>query len=419
MTRYGADATVVVAPFTRQPDGEEVIIGRPEAAIFLALPPDAVEVLDDLAAGTTVGAAQQRYQTRYGELPDVEDFLTLLESKGFVNPHGANPKTANNVKFHVAGFPQPLARLLFSRPVLFAGGLLILTAVVIAARQPHLIPGGSSLYFEKQFTAVALVLLLTSYAMVFLHEMAHLIAARAYGVNSRLGIGHRLWMLVAETDLPGVWALPPKQRYLPLLAGPFVDAVIAAVLLLLLFAGDHGLLVLQPFLQQICRALLFLYLMQLLWQCYFFLRTDLYYVVANWFRCKNLMGDTEGFLRNLAARWIPGVAKVDQSHLPPAERRVVGGYAAVWLLGRAIAWAAFFLMLLPVVVRYFVAVYGAAGRPAHARSPGTAACTPGPTQPPRDTEGQRRPRSAPAPAPPGCPAHRQARPTAQSVPGSR
>jgi hypothetical protein len=50
-----------------------------------------------------------------------------------------------------------------------------------------------------------LLVMVIGYATVFLHEMAHLVAARgAVGVSSRLGISHRLWYLVAETDMTGV-----------------------------------------------------------------------------------------------------------------------------------------------------------------------------------------------------------------------
>lgn len=343
MGRYEAGTQVVVLPFVRQPDGEEVVIGRPEAGSFLALPPDAVAILDDLAAGLTVGGAQERYRERHGELPDLAEFLELLEEKGFVFPFGASARgTSPSVsRYHFAQFPQPLARLLFSPPVLAAGGALMLLAVVLTVLDPSLLPGSGALVFDRQFTAPALGLFLTSYFMVFLHEMAHLVAARAYGVNSRLGVSHRLWMLVAETDLTGIWALPPRQRYLPLLAGPFLDGIIAAVLVVVLRWGA-----LQPGAYQICRALLFLYLLQLLWQCYCFLRTDLYYLIANRFRCKNLMGDTEAFLR-----------RRDLSHVPAAELPVIRWYAVVYVLGRLLAIGTFVFLLLPVVWTYFAAVF--------------------------------------------------------------
>ena len=65
-----------------------------------------------------------------------------------------------------------------------------------------------------------------TYGGIFVHELAHLIAARAVGVNSRMGISHRLWYLVAETDLTGLWSVTRNQRYLPMLAGMIVDLTV-------------------------------------------------------------------------------------------------------------------------------------------------------------------------------------------------
>ena len=52
---YALSDFVEVFPFTRQPEGDEVVIGRPDIGVFLALPAEAVEILDDLAAGRSVG----------------------------------------------------------------------------------------------------------------------------------------------------------------------------------------------------------------------------------------------------------------------------------------------------------------------------------------------------------------------------
>src|SRR5215470_18920970 len=84
MPTYTRETFVTVHSFTRQPDGDEIIIGRKETGVFLAVPPEAVEVLEHLAQGKSVGEAADLYQQRYGEAPDLDDFLGLLESKGIV-----------------------------------------------------------------------------------------------------------------------------------------------------------------------------------------------------------------------------------------------------------------------------------------------------------------------------------------------
>lgn len=77
-----------------------------------------------------------------------------------------------------------------------------------------------------------------------------------------------------------------------------------------------------------------MHLLNLLWQCNFYLRTDFYFVFSNLFGCKNLMGDTEAFLRSRAAAWFGLGKRVELSHIPRREMRVVRGYAGFWILGR-------------------------------------------------------------------------------------
>jgi hypothetical protein len=182
--------------------------------------------------------------------------------------------------------------------------------------------------------------------------MSHLLAARAVGVKSRLGIGHRLWVLVAETDLTGLWAVPKRQRYLPLLAGPLTDLASASTILLLLRAANLGWIGLPPLAVEMLRAIFFAYVLQLVWQLFFFLRTDLYYALATLFDCKNLLGDTETFLKNRLARVFSSIQVVDQSHIPAKERRAIRTYATIWLLGRAVALFLLFAVTLPLTFAY-------------------------------------------------------------------
>src|SRR3982750_3502053 len=202
---YTQEMKVAVFPFSRQAEGEEVVIGRVDTGAFLSLPPDAVEILDLLAAGKTVGQAQEIYRGKYGENPDMEEFLGFLQSKGFVRPWtdvvapppaaGAGPGVAPNVaasvpqqrRNHFANIPQPVAQALFGRTALLIAALLVALATIAVAQAPVIFPGRSSLFFRHDKTVMMLGLVLMGYATVFIHEMGHLVAARARGVSSRLG----------------------------------------------------------------------------------------------------------------------------------------------------------------------------------------------------------------------------------------
>jgi hypothetical protein len=75
-------------------------------------------------------------------------------------------------------------------------------------------------------------------------------------------------------------------------------------------------------------------------------------VVANFFHCKNLLADTEAFLRNQLSRLVPSIDPIDQSAVPESEMRMIRYYAFFWIGGRI--WAIFMLfwMTIPVSVGY-------------------------------------------------------------------
>lgn len=369
---YTKETQVAVYPFSRQVEGEEIVIGRVDTGVFLALPPDAVEILDSLAQGKTVGEAQDLYLKNHGEVPDVEDLLQFLQSKGFVRPSVKKDQKAEpappapgpasapvpaadaeppQIRYHFTNVPQSLAERLFGRTSLTICAFVMALAGLVALREPSLVPGRDALYFSEHSTFKTLLLILMGYTTVFIHEMGHLLAARAAGVPSRLGIGHRMWILVAETDMTGLWSVPKRKRYLPMLAGPLIDVVSASAILLLLFAESRRWIALPGLVHQLCAAMFFVYMMRLLWQCFFFVRTDFYYVIATFFGCKSLMRDTQVFLGNQFRRLFSG-NQVDQSRVPKSEMRVIRAYAWVWLIGRINAFIFLFFVTIPVATKY-------------------------------------------------------------------
>jgi putative peptide zinc metalloprotease protein len=368
---YTSDSLVAVYPFTRQVDGEEIVIGHIETDSFLVLPFEAVEILDYLALGKTVGETQLIYQEKYGELPDIEDLLQVLENKGFVkillqsegnynvltSTLKSSAQSIAKVHYNFTNFPQSLAQRLFSRPVLSGCWILLALAFIAVLIEPTLIPSWEAYYFPNNTTLMIVALVVLDCITLFLHEMAHLVAARALGVSCRIGISNRMWMLVAETDMTGIWSVNREQRYLPFLAGPLLDLVSAAILILIFFAHKYGWITISAVVYQLSRALLLNYLLGLLWQCYFFMRTDFYYAIANFFRCKNLMKDTEVFVRNQISRIIRRVRRVDQSHIPAKERFVIRLYAILWLVGRTIALASLIFITLPLMWHYCIKLF--------------------------------------------------------------
>jgi putative peptide zinc metalloprotease protein len=364
MSRFSPDARVIVEQLSRQPERDGVLVGRADLATFLVLPAEAVDVLDDLARGLTVGEAQARSRERHGETPDLESFLIELEARGFVRPAaGEAPPAAAARAAHFAGIPVVWARRL-CRVTFLAGGAAMIAAAAAAALDPQVIPGWRAAYFPNDTALGVLWLMTVGVAGTFVHEMAHLVAARAFNVSCRFSISNRLWFVVWETDMTGIWALPKNSRYIPILAGPFVDLATASILILVFAAERRAWLELAPATLVFGRALLFVYLMRVVWQCYVFVRTDFYYAIANFLGCKSLLRDTETLLRDLRSRWLRIGPRQDLRSIPQVERRMLGAYAIVWLAGRVLALSVLVFVQLPLFLEYLMlftaAIFGSA-----------------------------------------------------------
>jgi len=363
MSLYTRESTIDVFPFSRQHEGDEVIIGRSETGTFLVVPPEAVEVLDQLAQGKSFGEVQDAYLLTHGEILDLEDFLGVLTSKGLIRSSAdvyvdaspqetATRQVPQKTHHHFSAFPQSVARIIFSRTSVVCAVLLTAFAGLLICIEPSITTGPGDLYFPDHRMASVLSITAASYLALFVHELAHLIGARAEGVNSRMGISHRLWVLVAETDLTGLWSLPRGKRYLPLLAGLVVDFISCDLLLIGLYLQTKQMIVINILVVRLMRAMVFTYYMRIVWQCLLFLRTDLYYVIANYLNCKNLLRDTEVYLRNRVAYLIPGLKKRDQSNIPISELQIIRWYSWIWVAGRIAAILLLVVVTIPVTIRY-------------------------------------------------------------------
>jgi hypothetical protein len=127
------------------------------------------------------------------------------------------------------------------------------------------------------------------------------------------------------------------------------------------YAAARQWIVLSPLATQVCHALVLMHLLNLLWQCNFFLRTDFYFVLANFFGCKNLMGDTEAYLRNWAARRLGWGTPSEISQIPARELRVVRGYAVIWVLGRLNMFWILATITVPVMWAYMLHIASVLG----------------------------------------------------------
>jgi hypothetical protein len=398
-TTYASDKLVAVRSFSHRLDGDEVIIGDLDRQVFLAIPAEGLDILNSLAAGRSVDETVRMYEEKYGETPDIDDFLSALEKEGFVSfgaptvaadergpadgrgpadepghndgqdhGHGHGRRVHEFKRWNFDWISQSAAQKITSVPVLVLLGLIIVAGLTMIVTDPGVVPDSSILLFPDGHIA-EMVLATFGIALfgLFLHEMGHVLVARSTGSSASIGIGNLMYLLVAQTHMNGLWLASKRRRYLAFMIGIVLDVASAAVLVGVLWATRRGLIHPPPAVLTLAKTGFLTYSLRVNFQVFMYLRTDIYYVFSTAMKCRNLMGDTEVLLRNVFNRLTFRPERVqDQSGIPRRERIKIRFYAVFYVLGRILALTVLFGLIIPVLFAYLKELYLlVTGQPAH------------------------------------------------------
>jgi hypothetical protein len=322
--------------FVDEPDG--VVVGRADTQSYAMLPGDGAALLRRLTAGMPSDTAAEWYRAEFGEPVDMADFIATLRELGFVRNDSDQPTEPARLRF------QRLGRLAFSPPAWLVYTALVIACVVVMVTHPEVRPHARNVFFVPSLVVVQTSLLLAQLPAVWWHEWFHVLAGRRRGLPTRLALSRRLYFVVVETHLDGLYGVPRRQRYLPFLAGMLADTLLFSVLTLAALGGSSWI-------ARLALAVAYTIVLRLAWQFYVFLRTDLYYVLTTLLGCVNPHEATSAYLRRKLC-WLPGVRPPaeDESAWSPRDRRAAPWFALLTLGGVASLLATVALAVVPVSV---------------------------------------------------------------------
>jgi hypothetical protein len=341
-------------PLTYLEEGDEVTVGCAETESYAVLPADGAALLRRLGSGSTLGEAGRWYVEAYGEGVNLDEFVQAMAELAFLRPAEEAEESA---RARTAVRWQRLGQAVFS-PV---GGLcmavLIAGWIVAMVRSPGLVPANHDLFFTKYMSVMELVTFLGQFPLLLIHESFHALAGRRLGLRSSLSIGRRLYYVVFLTAMDGLVTVPRRKRYLPILAGMLADVLVTASLTLVAAATRLPGGGMSPA-GGICLALAYTTILRLLWQFYFYLETDLYYVAITVLGCVDLQKTARAMLRN---RWskLRGrtSALIDPSTWHPRDRAIGRWYSGLLLAGWTLSLGATPIIAVPVAYRILGTVF--------------------------------------------------------------
>ncbi|MEO3780711.1 PqqD family protein [Micromonospora sp. B11E3] len=343
MSLLDADSRPRVAHLVvRREDEDEYVVGDPATGTFVVVPEVGARLVRLLADGRTVAEAADEVERETGEPVDALDFVEVLVEAGVIDGRTAGEPAPTAARhWSVSRIPARFVRPLFG-PVAWTvyTGCLVATLAMFAA-EPSLLPTYEDTFI---FPDIVLSLLLTNVVVVVLtvvHEIWHALAGAAVGIPSRLRIERRGIFPVLETDLSGLWALPPERRYGPFLAGMAVDCVLLFAAVAPRFAWSRGWIDLPPGLVRLLAMVVFSQAVKLAFQTLAYLRTDMYLVMATATGCRNLHQITRLSLKRLVRRLTPQEATIlRDAHA--RDLRVSRWYRLLYLAG--LVWMAWFVL---------------------------------------------------------------------------
>ncbi|MET9052440.1 hypothetical protein ABZW50_14965 [Streptomyces bacillaris] len=305
-------------------DGDEWIVGRVETGQILALPDVGMAAVRLLMEGRTIAQTRAELREVSGRDINVRSLAEDLARSGLVSAIGLRTFSQQPTKVTL-----PALKMRHSRwavhPATHAVILTVaLSGLVAAAVEPTILPGWSDLLWTDYGTFVLFTQSLVAWCLILLHEMAHLLTARAVGVPGRVRLGTRLQFLVVQTEVTGIWLSGRRERLTVYLSGIALDAAIAGGCLLAIAAG-HG----SPLLVVTILTVFYAFM----GQCLVFMRTDLYFVVQDLTGCRNLYSDSAAYLRALGRRLLLRPAQNPLASRCESERRAIRVFAVLMVIG--------------------------------------------------------------------------------------
>jgi len=165
-------------------------------------------------------------------------------------------------------------------------------------------------------------------------------------------LGVRAYFLVALTSIHGMYLVEKKNRLLIYSAGMIVDLTIASIGIVSLWLVDKQIILLDPLLYKFIQQIVLLEWLGILWQFFFFMKTDIYYIFSDIINYNDILDDTIKLIKNYLLKIIYKQSK-NKQQLSKKKRVMLMGYSLFFTLGIFLIWIRFFTYFIPINVQVY------------------------------------------------------------------
>lgn len=355
MTEYDLTERSAVAfhdLFRGEEEDGSVMIGRRDIGSYVSVPVEALEVIDLLNSGKPIGDVKKLTEEKYGEDIGVTEFVQEMIANEMIKTiDGFEIPTKSQLqKDMFSSITKKHVGWMFSKVAWVVYGALAGACIAIFAAVPDYIPHYEDFFFHPWYSVAILFWFFFGWLIVACHEISHLFAAKAVGTEGYFSLSNRLLFIVAQTNLGNIWTIPRRKRYTVYMAGMAWDTVMLFTMLMLLFFSDHAMIAIPPLGHAFVKSMVFAGVWSIIWQFRFNMQTDIYYVVANYFKCRSLLPDAQANIRNFLSQFIKKIKKTDFTDTPESEMRAIKWYTLLYFVGTSVTIATYFLRSFPLFI---------------------------------------------------------------------
>ncbi|UNL87539.1 hypothetical protein [Priestia koreensis] len=342
---------------------DEYIVGRKDTGDYISVPLVAVESINLLKNELTIESVERELSQKYNEEIGVYEFVETCIEIGFVKKIDGievSDEKSTPIANQFSFIKENFSKIFFNRFSWATYVALFFYSMLIFYFSPDSIPHIKDFLFNDSLTVVVTLGLVSMWGLIFIHELGHLIAARAHGTESKVKFGRSGMYLVIETVIPNIWSVSKKARNEIFLAGLAFNSLMLAISVTFVFMHDTGSLTLSEGIYRFLRFVNIINVWSFVTQPLIFTKSDLYYVLNNQWNCTDLHGNTSIFTRQKFGLKVKNEDKQKLEQVSSHERLGLQKYMPIYIVGLifstcvAIGYTGFTLWYLNISMETFI-----------------------------------------------------------------
>jgi putative peptide zinc metalloprotease protein len=262
---------------------------------------EAHNIIRLLVQGNSVSEIRRKLNCTQQE---VYSIIKLLLDVGYIKSIDDErvPHTGEKIKPQLQHISRKWFSFILYKPVILASFFIISLGTSIAFFNPGFLPTFQDYVWGEDLLLVFFINFIAGNCIIFTHELAHFISAKAVGAESRIHFSTRYVFLAFETEHYHLSVVPRRLRYAVYLSGIYSDMLIISLCLIFLAFAQTLSLNLGISIN-IINVILLSAFGGITATLAVYLETDLYNLLSDYFNYDNLYNDFRKYILLRIRKW--------------------------------------------------------------------------------------------------------------------